>query len=93
VRHFKKKTINTWTDRLALVVSIVEPILTVPQVVQIFSTGDVSGISLFTWAGYMVIAVIWLFYGIRHKLTAIIISSALWVFFEGLVVVGKIIYS
>jgi uncharacterized protein with PQ loop repeat len=60
---------------------------------EIFTTKNVTAISLVTWLLFAVAAVIWLAYGIKIKNTPLIVSSFLWVVTETIVVVGILLYS
>lgn len=72
--------------------AIVEPLMTIPQIYQIWSTKQAQGVSLLSWVFYLIAAVIWLLYGIKVKDKAVIIASVLWVFVEGLVIAGILVY-
>jgi MtN3 and saliva related transmembrane protein len=89
-----KQTLRSdkFLKQLVLFVAIAEPLLTIPQIYQIWSTRSAAGVSLVTWAGYVITGVVWLVYGIRIKDRPLIISSAMWVLTEGLVLVGALIY-
>jgi uncharacterized protein with PQ loop repeat len=65
-------------DRLALLVGVVQPLMTLPQIYLIYSTQNVTGVSFFMWTGYNVASVILLVYGLKHKLTPIIVAQILW---------------
>lgn len=65
-------------DTLALAVGIIQPLTTIPQIYLIYSSQDVSQVSLFMWTGYNIASVILLLYGIKHKLPPVIWAQALW---------------
>ncbi|QQG39509.1 MAG: hypothetical protein HYS81_03950 [Candidatus Aenigmatarchaeota archaeon] len=75
-------------DKLIYVVSIIMPLLTVPQVLTVWLDGNVSGLSLVTWVSYLVASVFWLAYGILHREKPIIISNVLWIVVFAFIVVG-----
>lgn len=79
---------NKLFERFMLVFATVEPLATIPQIVQIWSAKGASGVSLSTWFFYTLTSVIWLIYGIKTKDKPIIVSGILWVISQGLVVVG-----
>lgn len=80
-------------DTLALFVGIIQPLTTLPQVYLIYSSGNVSNVSLFTWASYNVASVILLLYGIRHKLTPIIWAQSLWILVQTPMMVSVFFFS
>ncbi|MFY9228166.1 MAG: hypothetical protein WAO28_02465 [Candidatus Microsaccharimonas sp.] len=69
-------------DTIALVVGILQPLSTIPQIYMVYSTHDASSVSLFMWASFNVASVVLLMYGLRHKLTPIIWAQTLWIIFQ-----------
>jgi len=77
--HPKHKVIKTHTiDTLALIVGVIQPLTTLPQILIVFTSQDASQVSLFTWTAYNIASVILLTYGLRHKLKPIIYAQILW---------------
>jgi uncharacterized protein with PQ loop repeat len=74
------------------VAAIVHPMMGVPQVYQIYSTQDVAGISLFTWFGFMTLGLVFLLYGIVHRIRPLIVTQILWFIVDSLVVFGILLY-
>jgi uncharacterized protein with PQ loop repeat len=62
--------------RLVFLAAIATPIVTFPQVYEIWILHH-KGLSAFTWACYVLIAVIWLAYGIENNDKPIIIMQSL----------------
>jgi len=91
-RKQNAKVNSGYIGKLVLVAAIVEPLMTIPQIYQIWSNKQAQGVSLLSWSFYLIAAVIWLFYGIKVKDKAVVIASILWVLVECLVVVGIIVY-
>lgn len=73
-------------DKIIYVIGIVGPLMTLPQIYPIWSTQKAVGVSIFSWLAYMVIALVWLIYGIVHREKPIIITNILWILLEFLVV-------
>jgi len=71
--------------------AIVEPLMTLPQAYEVWMHHKSAGVSIITWGFFTFAAVIWLIYGLTIKNLPIIISSILWVIFEGSVVFGLLI--
>jgi len=91
--HPKHKIKHTDSiDSLALVVGIVQPLITLPQIYLIYSTQDATGISMIMWAGYNVASVILLIYGLRHKLVPIIVAQVLWLIVQTPMVIAALIF-
>ena len=91
VHVMKKKTgkkDHLIIDKLILFVAIMAPLMTVPQVLKIWVYQNATGVSLLSWASYLIFAFIWLSYGIAHKEKPIIITNVLWIIMKVFVVVG-----
>ena len=87
-----KKKFVQFVDSLVFIVAFVGPMMTAPQVYQIFHTQNAEGVSVLTWFLYSLIQAIWLLYGIAHRNKPIIISNIFWIFWQSLVMIGAIIY-
>jgi uncharacterized protein with PQ loop repeat len=89
ILHFhisKKKQIN-WLDKIAIIAAFLYPLTGLPQVITVMK-GDVDGVSIWSWLGFMVFSLFFLIYGSVHKIKPMIITNALWVIVDGLVVLG-----
>lgn len=87
-----KKQQKQFIRRMVLSVAVLEPLMTIPQLYDIWVMHKVAGISVLTWSLYAVSACIWLYYGLQLKDKPLIIASALWVFMEVPVVIGVLLY-
>lgn len=77
-------------DRLVYIGAVIEPIMTIPQIYETWTSDTPSG-SLITWASYFIFAIIWLIYAIKYDLKPLIICETLWVCLQGIVVVGMLV--
>lgn len=66
---------------------------TIPQLAKIWVEHNAQGLSLPTWGAYFVSAIFWLGYGIYHKEKVIIISNALSMIVNLVVVVGILVFA
>jgi len=66
---------------------------TIPQLAKIWLEHNAQGLSLMTWGAYLVSAFFWLGYGIYHKEKVIIISNALSMIVNFVVVVGILVFA
>jgi uncharacterized protein with PQ loop repeat len=87
-----KKRGRTFIDRAMSVAAVVHPLTATPQVVQIYRTHDVQGVSLLTWFGFMVLGIIFLSYGLLHRIKPFIVTQVLWFIMDFLVVAGVLLY-
>jgi len=86
----KKERTNI--DRIMLTFGVLGPIATIPQIMNIFVDRQTAGISVPSWSFYVVSSVMTLSYGIVHRLKPLIVSGALWLVVNSLVVIGCVIY-
>jgi MtN3 and saliva related transmembrane protein len=84
---------QTSIDRLVNVIAVVGPLTSVPQIAEIwFIDKSAVGVSLVTWSLFLLMACIWLLYGIVHKARPIIISNSLWILAQAIIVLGALYY-
>jgi MtN3 and saliva related transmembrane protein len=79
-------------DRWIYVVGVAGPLMTIPQLYTLWSTRDAGSLSLSTWSAYLVIAIIWIIYGILHKEKPLVAMYTAWLLIHISVVVGIIIF-
>jgi uncharacterized protein with PQ loop repeat len=84
---------NKVLNGLVMTVAFVEPLLTFGQIIQIWKFKQARGNSLLTWSFFLFSAVVWLTYGIKAKNRPLIVSSALWVLTESIVVFEILYFS
>jgi MtN3 and saliva related transmembrane protein len=86
-QHTHKKSAKSFIDRLIFVAVIATPVTTLPQVYKIWFQHS-QGASLFTWTSYVLIAFIWLAYGLKYNDKPIIIMQTLCIIVYSSVVIG-----
>lgn len=79
-------------ERFALVAGIIQPLITVPQIITIYGNQSAADVSLLTWLGYLFFGVTFLVYGIVFNLKPIWIGQIIWVTAQVIVVVGILLY-
>lgn len=79
-------------DVLVNIAAVVHPLTTLPQLFTIYTTHIVTGISLWTWIGFLLIGLVFLMYGIVHRITPIILTQILWFIVDLLVIIGILLY-
>ena len=81
-----------WFDKLMLIIAVINPLVTLPQAIKIYTTHTASGLSIFSWAGYTLFAIPWLIYGVIHREKPLIIAYILVFLLNLSVLVGVLIY-
>ena len=92
IMHTKDNRSFPVIDKLALFIGVVQPLMTIPQVVLVLSLRDASQISFATWFTYDVASVVLLTYGIKHRLLPIIVSQSIWLIVQTLMIALIFIY-
>lgn len=87
-----KFKVNNGIDTLALIVGVLQPLTTLPQIWLVFNSRDVAQVSFFMWTCYNIASVIFLIYGIQHKLPAVIWSHVLWIVVQTPMMIAVIMY-
>jgi len=96
--HLKKEEFPSknkkvrFLDGLIYVVSVIGPLMTLPQIFKIWVLKNAEGVSFISWGTYTISAGIWLWYGIVHKDKPIIIANILWIIIHLMVVIGILVY-
>lgn len=91
-KYLRQKENQTKVDHLMLVASAISPMTMLPQVIQVYSTKNVDGLSLVTWLAGATLGLIFLAYGISHRLKLYVFMQILWQIVDVLLIVGIIIY-
>ena len=96
VRHRKpeaaSKILVRMLDPVVYVVGILGPLATIPQVIQIYTTHDATGVSAATWGMYALFDIPWIVYAFVHKARPLIVCYLLWFLFNTLVAIGALLY-
>ncbi|PIN74841.1 hypothetical protein COV17_04615 [Candidatus Woesearchaeota archaeon CG10_big_fil_rev_8_21_14_0_10_36_11] len=86
---------NKWIrffDLVLLIVAIIAPIMSLPQLFKIYYYQSAAGISVLSFTLYTILNIPWIVYGFVHKDKPIIISSFLWFLSNALIVIGATMY-
>ena len=86
---------NFWIrflDKIAVAAGVVGPLMTVPQIWQIFYFHNAGEVSVLSWAAFGLLDIPFILYGIVHKNRLILVTYILWCMANLTVAVGAIIY-
>ncbi len=79
--------------KLVYAAAFIGPLTIIPQVAEIwFVDHSAKGVSLMTWLSFSLLSLVWLVYGLSRRDRPLIISNALWLVGELIVVAGAIHY-
>lgn len=72
--------------------SVFTMLMTVPQVLAIWVSGDAHNVSLLSWAAYLLSACLWFVYGLRKRDKTIYLACVGWILFDTAIVIGVLLY-
>ncbi len=78
-------------DQSIYFVSVLAPLSSLPQILQVWQGHQTAGISLVTWSAYAGINVLWIAYGIIHSENPITFGNVLMLACNAAVVVGVLL--
>ncbi len=79
-------------EGFALAAGVVQPLITLPQIITIYSNQSAKDVSLLTWIGYLLFGLVFLVYGIVFKLKPIWVGQIIWVTMQTIIVIGILLY-
>jgi MtN3 and saliva related transmembrane protein len=88
----RQSRFTTFVDRGAVIVGIIAPLSTIPQIVQIYTSQSAEDLSLGTWGLFIAFGLFWLLYGAVHRSLPLVLTNALWLLCYGAVVFGAVLY-
>jgi uncharacterized protein with PQ loop repeat len=77
-------------DKVISLMSALTMLSTVPQVLQVW-VGSASGVSLISWASYLLAACLWLIHGVRKHDKSIYLACIGWIILDAAIVLGVIV--
>ena len=79
-------------ELFALFAGILQPLITLPQILTIYGNKSAEDVSLLTWLGYLFFGITFLVYGLAFKLIPIWIGQIIWVTMQAITVCGILLY-
>jgi len=78
----------TTLEKILRVLSVLTMLMTIPQVLTIWVSGNASGVSLASWSTYLVSACLWFIYGLQKHDKTIYVACIGWIALDAAIVVG-----
>lgn len=89
--HLSRRTqrkLSYLIEKFVILFSIAGPIMTLPQLIKIYSEKSVEGLSALTWSAYFFIALFWLIYGVFIKNKPLVLANTLWILMHASIITG-----
>lgn len=87
-----KKHLGSFADNLIYPIAIIAPVMTLPQLSEIWIHKNVAGVSVMTWGAYAVGSGLWMIYGLLHRERPIVLVNILLLIVQSSVVLGVLLY-
>jgi len=87
----RSKKLILFIDKSAYIMGSITVAVNVPQLISVWTSPDIAGVSLISWTGFLLGSCFWLTYGILHKEKTITIVNAMLIVVQGLIVAGVIL--
>lgn len=78
-------------ERVLRVLSVFTMLMTVPQVLRVWTGPGPGGVSVISWISYLFAACLWLVYGIRKRDKTIYLACVGWILLDAAVVIGVLV--
>jgi len=92
VAESSASTSATGLERVLRSLSVLTMLMTVPQVLTVWVGHNAGGVSLVSWAAYLISACLWLVYGIQKHDKTIYLACIGWIILDAAIVVGVIVH-
>jgi len=91
----KKKTLLRDFEGFMLLMGIIGPLATAPQLIKLYHTHShhAHGLSLSTWISYSLLALLWFLYGLVHKNVPIWVGNSIGLVMDLLMVIGILFHA
>jgi uncharacterized protein with PQ loop repeat len=90
--YLAKQKEKRMINRLCAVFAVLMPLTTMPQIIQIYTTKNVSGLSLSTWILYTIGCIPFLLFGLMYRHKQLVVLNALWMVMQVVIIVGILLY-
>lgn len=90
-KHHSKHKNHFILNKLVLCMAVAEPLMTLPQVYNVWILKQTAGVSIATWSFFTIAAMIWFCYSLTIKNIPLIVSSTLWIVLQGTLVIGLLV--
>lgn len=90
--HRKNKKVVTKIDRMMIGIGLLGSLATIIQVIHIYVSQNVGGISLTSWCLYLCVAMSWALYGFFHRSKPLLLINSLAIFTHLSIISGYFVF-
>jgi uncharacterized protein with PQ loop repeat len=81
----------TRLEKMLRLLAVLTMVMTVPQVISVWSHDNVGGVSLVSWIAYLISSVAWLVYGLQKHDRTIWLVCIGWIVLDVAIVAGILV--
>ncbi len=74
------------------VLAVATMVMTIPQVIAVWTQPHAGGYALVSWLAYLVSSAAWLWYGIQKRDALICVTNAGWIGLDAAIVAGLLVH-
>ncbi len=89
IKHRQQKH---FIDSFIYPLALIAPIMTVPQLLDVWTQGKVKEVSVATWGAYAIVSFMWVIYGLFHREKPIILTNLLLFILDSSIVLGVLFH-
>lgn len=95
IHHIHKKNhkhtdLVRFFDKTMYGIALIAPVMTIPQLYQVWILKQTQGVSLLTWGSYAGVSALWFAYGMLHKDKPLMLTQFLLLLLDGAIFVGTL---
>lgn len=79
--------------KITIIVGVISPLMTVPQIVKIYSGHTAAGVSIISWFAYALLDTPFVMYGFVYKQKPVAITYTMHLIANLIVAIGAVIYN
>lgn len=79
-------------DYIVYFFTIATPLFELPQAYAIYANRSAEDVSLLTWSFFLIDNFVWIIYALKRKVIPLLVTTALYLILEIIIVVGIILY-
>lgn len=91
--HLTKKKEKLFINRICAVFAVLMPLTTLPQIIQLYTTQNASGLSLLMWILYTIGVIPFLLFGVIYRHSQLVVLNTLWLLVQITMITGILIYT
>ncbi len=83
---------SKYSSALVYFFATTTPLFMLPQAIEIFQRHKAENVALLTWLFFLIADIVWISYGIKHKLKPLVYCHILYFVVEATIVIGILKY-